>query len=295
MDEIGQKLQAARVEKGYTLDDLQQVTKIQKRYLIAIEEGRFDALPGDFYVRAFIKQYAQTVGLDGDALLNEFQEDVPVAQPTVESDQNVDSRTRTNRTPSASPANRIRRYLPQILIAVIGLAIILVIYIVTMRQTASEPKPAIPIESSVKVSDKSSSSERADSSSKTSESSKKKASESSSKKADKKDLSVDVTPADGATQAVAVKNLPKTGNKITVGVSSGQAWVSVMINGATTWQGLLQAGTNQAVDLPDGTTAFSVKSGNAPVTTIQVNDSKVDLGNAASIVRTINFTATTAE
>lgn len=69
MNEIGQKLREARIEKGYTLDDLQQITKIQKRYLIAIEEGNFDALPGSFYVRAFIKQYAQTVGLDNDALL----------------------------------------------------------------------------------------------------------------------------------------------------------------------------------------------------------------------------------
>jgi cytoskeletal protein RodZ len=81
MDEIGQKLRDARIQKGYTIDDLQQITKIQKRYLIAIEEGNFDALPGDFYVRAFIKQYADTVGLDGDALLTQFQQDIPEPQP----------------------------------------------------------------------------------------------------------------------------------------------------------------------------------------------------------------------
>ncbi|EPD00588.1 Xre-like DNA-binding protein, partial [Lacticaseibacillus paracasei subsp. paracasei Lpp227] len=34
---LGKKLRDARIQKGYTIDDLQQITKIQKRYLIAIE------------------------------------------------------------------------------------------------------------------------------------------------------------------------------------------------------------------------------------------------------------------
>ena len=55
---------------------MQQITKIQKRYLIAIEDEKFDELPGDFYVRAFIKQYADTVGLDGKELLREYDDDL---------------------------------------------------------------------------------------------------------------------------------------------------------------------------------------------------------------------------
>ena len=64
--EVGERLKEARQAKGYTLDDLQQITKIQKRYLVAIEEGNLNVLPGNFYARAFIKQYADTVGLNGD-------------------------------------------------------------------------------------------------------------------------------------------------------------------------------------------------------------------------------------
>ena len=64
MASVGQKLKDARIAKGLTLDDLQQTTKIQKRYLIAIEEGNYDALPGKFYVKAFARQYAETVGLN---------------------------------------------------------------------------------------------------------------------------------------------------------------------------------------------------------------------------------------
>lgn len=76
MSELGTRLREARVEKGYTLNTLQQMTKIQKKYLQAIEEGQYDEVPGKFYVRAFIKQYADVVGLSGEELLEEFQEEL---------------------------------------------------------------------------------------------------------------------------------------------------------------------------------------------------------------------------
>ena len=74
---IGEALRDARIAKGYTLDDLQQTTKIQKRYLIAIEDENFSDLPGDFYVRAFIKQYADTVELGGSELLDQYADQMP--------------------------------------------------------------------------------------------------------------------------------------------------------------------------------------------------------------------------
>lgn len=73
MSELGSKLREARIERGYTLNTLQQMTKIQKKYLQAIEEGNYEEMPGDFYVRAFIKQYADMVGLNGSDLLEEYE------------------------------------------------------------------------------------------------------------------------------------------------------------------------------------------------------------------------------
>ncbi len=297
MDEIGQKLRTARIEKGYTLDDLQQITKIQKRYLIAIEEGNFDALPGDFYVRAFIKQFADTVGLDSAALLTQFQQDIPDTQPQEYVEQSVENQSRKTRAEAATPAKKVRRYMPQIILIVIVLIIFAIVYGVTIHNSQNA-KPAIPNDSSsVTVS---SQADNKKASSKKSSSSKKASSKptaSSAKKTTKKTsdkLSVDVAAENGSTQAVAVKNWPTTANTVTLAATTSTAWVSVLVNNVTTWQGTLSAGAEHSVTLPAGTTSFAVKSGNATVTTIKLNKTKVDISKGTSIVRTVNFTTESA-
>lgn len=77
MSELGSRLKEARIVKGYSLEDLQDVTKIQKRYLAGIEEGNHSMMPGPFYARAFIKQYAEAVGLDANDLLEQHKGEVP--------------------------------------------------------------------------------------------------------------------------------------------------------------------------------------------------------------------------
>jgi cytoskeletal protein RodZ len=70
-NQIGEQLKAARLKKNLSLDDVQASTKIQERYLEAIENNNLGILPGDFYVRAFIRQYALAVDLNPEDLLGE--------------------------------------------------------------------------------------------------------------------------------------------------------------------------------------------------------------------------------
>lgn len=83
MSELGAFLKKAREQRGYSLDDLQDMTKIRKRYLEAIEEGNYAVLPGSFYVRAFVKNVAEAVGLDAEEVLRVYQKDIP-SSPTLE-------------------------------------------------------------------------------------------------------------------------------------------------------------------------------------------------------------------
>lgn len=80
MSELGQLLRKARLEKGISLEDMQETTKIRKRYLEAIEEGNYKLLPGNFYVRAFIKSYSESVGLDPNEVLQLYKNVIPASQ-----------------------------------------------------------------------------------------------------------------------------------------------------------------------------------------------------------------------
>lgn len=77
MTELGKRLREARLEKGMSIEDLQEITKIQKRYLLGIEEGNYSMMPGPFYVRAFIKQYAEAVGLNPEEIFEQYKSDIP--------------------------------------------------------------------------------------------------------------------------------------------------------------------------------------------------------------------------
>lgn len=72
LKEIGDILRQAREEKGFSLKEIQEVTKIRLRYLETIDEGDFDAIPGEVYRKGFIVNYANAVGLDGQAILQKY-------------------------------------------------------------------------------------------------------------------------------------------------------------------------------------------------------------------------------
>ncbi|MDZ5781865.1 RodZ domain-containing protein [Marinococcus luteus] len=77
MAELGPYLRGERERQGASLELMQQRTKIQRRYLQAIETGDYGALPGAFYARAFIRSYAEALGLDAENVFQQYGHELP--------------------------------------------------------------------------------------------------------------------------------------------------------------------------------------------------------------------------
>src|SRR5919205_3149525 len=71
--EIGRYLEQKRKERGLSLEEVEQATKIRKRYLTGLEREDYTILPDAVYARGFLKTYANYLGLDGDALSQQLK------------------------------------------------------------------------------------------------------------------------------------------------------------------------------------------------------------------------------
>ncbi|WEV45140.1 helix-turn-helix domain-containing protein [Streptococcaceae bacterium ESL0687] len=69
----GEFLAYKRQEKGWTIDEAVETTRIKKKYILALEADDYSVIPGSFYVRAYIKQYSDRLGIDYGPLINYYE------------------------------------------------------------------------------------------------------------------------------------------------------------------------------------------------------------------------------
>jgi cytoskeleton protein RodZ len=84
MDSIGERLRQERLRRGWDISQIAEATKINPAMLEAIEADDLDRLPGKFFTRAFIRQYARALGFDEDEFEPELQQMAVRDQPPIE-------------------------------------------------------------------------------------------------------------------------------------------------------------------------------------------------------------------
>lgn len=86
VDHVGAFLREARENTGRSVADVAQILRIRRVYLEAIEDGRFDELPGAAYAVGFIRSYATFLRLDVPTIVTRFKEEAS----GIESQQDLD-------------------------------------------------------------------------------------------------------------------------------------------------------------------------------------------------------------
>jgi cytoskeletal protein RodZ len=277
--ELGERLKQEREAKGLGLNELQDMTKIQKRYLVGIEEGNYAMMPGKFYVRAFIKQYAEALGLDPDEIFEQYKEDIPTTYNEDLPEQLSRVQSRKSMSPSSS---KVLDFLPKILIGVFVIgAIVLVWY--WMVQSAGDDKndqesegnnpvnieePKV-VEENTDVADGENEGENPDVAPDETEDEV----EEPVEEPDEPVQEIAIAENNGSSTIYDLKNAEAFELKV---VSRGSTWVSVK-NGAgkSFFEKTLQKEDSETVDFTNETEAV-IRIGYVPATEIYINGEKLE-------------------
>jgi cytoskeleton protein RodZ len=133
--EIGNSLREARLRQGLDFPEIEQRTKIRGKYLRALEDEQFDLLPGQTYVKGFLRSYAEYLGLDGQLYVDEFNsryvtlEEEPLIRPR-----------RSEGLGRPRRGNESRG----ILLALVAIAAVTALVIAAWRAAPENDEPTIP-------------------------------------------------------------------------------------------------------------------------------------------------------
>lgn len=144
--DFGRELINARRYKGITLEQISEITKVDVHYLKAMEEGEWDILPRP-YMEAFLKAYAEAVGMHVPRVMKKYREMVylvrhpqPPAESAAETVETTDQAEPDLKKPQGDFVESPARKRP--LIYLLGIAVIIVSVVSAMlifRSDTEEP------------------------------------------------------------------------------------------------------------------------------------------------------------
>ncbi|MFE4036868.1 RodZ domain-containing protein [Priestia megaterium] len=302
LTELGQRLRQERESKGLSLEDLQKLTKIQKRYLLGIEEGNYEVMPGKFYVRAFIKQYCEAIGLDTDAIFEEYKSDIPSTQTEDMPQQLSRVRSRKEIPQHTKGVSKAYDYLPTVLVVAGVVVVGIIIWVIAQnivsdknKEQANQEAPNSEVQQSNTQEETNETTAKNDNSNSEDEQSAADKKEQEKEKAEKEKAAKEKAAKEKAEKEKKdsgkqeYKEVQKTGRSATYALSGADAFnLEVTSTQADTWldvkngkgnaffSSILKKGETKEFDLTKETEA-RVNIGYSPGVELKVNGKAVDL------------------
>jgi transcriptional regulator with XRE-family HTH domain len=103
---LGERFERERQRRGLTLEDVFSFTRVQPRFLSAIEQGNFGQLPGGILSKGFIRAYAQCIAIDENEAIAEYLQTGALHEPLLVVDDSNDHSIGAQS--SKGPANRLK-------------------------------------------------------------------------------------------------------------------------------------------------------------------------------------------
>jgi cytoskeleton protein RodZ len=128
--EIGNSLREARLRQNLDFPRIEEGTKIRGKYIQALEAERFEVLPGDTYVKGFLRTYAEYLGLDGQLYVDEYNSRfASIEEPPTPS------------TPPSRPRHRVSEsnFVVVALAAIVAITVLVVVAFGFGDGTSSDP------------------------------------------------------------------------------------------------------------------------------------------------------------
>ncbi len=137
MASLGQEIKRERELRGISLKEIADTTRISLKFLQALEEDHLEVIPGRFFIRAILRSYAKSVGLDENQWLNKYQEMV------LFDEYQTDKQPKKRLNP---PLVLTKKRLIGVLVALIVVVVFALCYFIFIsspdKRAASPPQPA---------------------------------------------------------------------------------------------------------------------------------------------------------
>jgi cytoskeleton protein RodZ len=287
---FGEKLKLEREKRKITLEQISTSTKIGTRMLQALEEDKFNQLPGGIFNKGFVRAYSRFVGLDEDQTIAEYLEasgDAPPVSTEIVAREDGARENAENVRRLEASADAPARHLPWGLFAAALLVIALALSLWSHRRREHTRQPVQPAPTTATTQSSGGSSENSAAGSPTTGS-------------PGSGLQPAPAPASASsgkavapnTQGLAPKNLLAASPAATPGEfmvviqTREESWISITADGKTAPSELLPAGSERAIR---GRKEVIVKAGNSGGVDFRFNGKKLDTGGDYGEVKTITF------
>ncbi|OEY67377.1 RodZ domain-containing protein [Marinobacter sp. X15-166B] len=134
---VGVMLQAARQQRGLTVKQVADAQYLRPSIITAIEEGRYDVIGSELFLKGYIRAYATHVGLDGDAIIRSLDRELVPLRKEKEEEQETNPLVTIERRKRRK--RRIAR-MSLILIALVA-AVVIGLELVFSEDESEQPVP----------------------------------------------------------------------------------------------------------------------------------------------------------